>query len=140
MIEVPGYHVAHDPEIFPDPYKFDGLRFHRLREQAESFNKPKVAGGKTSAVESAAHNLFVSVSPNSLLFGYGRHACPGRFFAANEIKMIVARAVLTYDMRNAGDSQERYNQWYIGDSVRPDPSLADRYVLLTVTCSVSRTR
>lgn len=109
ILEVPHYAVSHDEETFPEPEKFDGLRFYRMRERSETFNSKLGGGSKsTSSVESAAHNQFVSVSPNSLTFGYGRHACPGRFFAANEIKMIVARALLTYDIRNAGESAERY--------------------------------
>jgi cytochrome P450 len=73
------------------------------------------------ADSTAAHNQFVSVSPNSLTFGYGRHACPGRFFAANEIKMIVARAVLTWDVRNVGGLGGRYPNLEIGMSYVPDP-------------------
>lgn len=85
------------------------MRFYKLRQMGETFNHPAASGEKSSAaVESAAHNQFVSVSPNSLTFGYGRHACPGRFFAANEIKMILARTLLEWDIKNVGDSQERY--------------------------------
>ncbi len=32
-------------------------------------------------------------------FGFGRHACPGRFFAANEIKLVLAQLLLNYDMK-----------------------------------------
>lgn len=31
-------------------------------------------------------------------FGYGKHACPGRFFAANEIKVIVINLLRKYDI------------------------------------------
>lgn len=31
-------------------------------------------------------------------FGYGRHACPGRFFAAAEIKLLLARLLLDYEI------------------------------------------
>ena len=37
------------------------------------------------------------------MFGYGRHACPGRFFATNEIKMIVAKMILDYDIKMPGN-------------------------------------
>jgi len=40
----------------------------------------------------------VSVSDDFLSFGHGRHACPGRFFASNEIKMLVAYLVMNYDV------------------------------------------
>jgi cytochrome P450 len=50
-------------------------------------------------------------------FGYGRHACPGRFFAANEIKMMVANFVLAYDMRHPEGVTERYPNLSFGASV-----------------------
>lgn len=93
-IEIPAVAVNSDPALFPDPMKFDGLRFYRLREEG-----PK---------EAAAHQQFVSVGANNLAFGYGRHACPGRFFAANEIKMILTHVLLNYDMMLADGATERY--------------------------------
>ncbi|KAI1633021.1 cytochrome P450 [Biscogniauxia mediterranea] len=97
-IEVPAVAVNSDSDIFEDALKFDPLRFYRLRQSA------KEAG----SVEGAALNQFVSVSQNSLTFGYGRHACPGRFFAANEIKMILANALQKYEFKNNDGSTERY--------------------------------
>ncbi|PKS08122.1 hypothetical protein jhhlp_005397 [Lomentospora prolificans] len=96
-IEVPAVAINSDDEVFPDAENFDPLRFYRLREIA-----------KEQSVAESALNQFVSVSQNSLGFGYGRHACPGRFFAANEIKLILIHAMLTYDIGLVGDSKERY--------------------------------
>jgi cytochrome P450 len=56
-------------------------------------------------------------------FGYGRHACPGRFFAANEIKLILARIVLQYDLRMPGGATERYAKIIQGSSAAPNPRL-----------------
>lgn len=76
----------------------DALRFYRLRQDAK----------ERGSVEGAALNQFVSVSQNSLTFGFGRHACPGRFFAANEIKMILANCLLRYEFKNVVGSTQRY--------------------------------
>ncbi|KAH7012740.1 cytochrome P450 [Microdochium trichocladiopsis] len=97
-IEVPAVSVNSDPEIFPNPDKFDPLRFYKLRETAKD----------SGSVEGAALNQFVSVSQNSLTFGFGRHTCPGRFFAANEIKMILVNAVLRYDFKMPDGCTERF--------------------------------
>jgi cytochrome P450 len=115
-IEIPAYGTSRDPTTFPNPEEFDGLRFYRMREANESFNS-----SSASTVEAAAHNQFVSVSQNSLPFGYGRHACPGRFFAANEIKMIIARSLLTWDVRNVNGAKERYPNLDLGVNCVPDP-------------------
>ncbi|SPQ25579.1 258d739b-6356-4995-8922-698f1a5f90e4 [Thermothielavioides terrestris] len=112
VIEVPAAAASHDPDVFPDADKFDPWRFSRLREQAR-------AAGE---VEASALNQFVSVSPNILTFGFGRHACPGRFFAANEIKMIVANFVLNYDMALPEGVHERYKNLSFGSSSVPDPT------------------
>ena len=47
-------------------------------------------------------------------FGFGRHACPGRFFAANEIKLILARLLLDYDIRMPPGVTEPYRNLAIG--------------------------
>ena len=100
MIEVPYYAITRDPSIFPDPDTFNGFRFADIPD------------GKAWEL-----NQFVSITPTNLLFGYGRHACPGRFFAANEIKMIVARILLEFDFRNADGSTERYRNLEFGTTV-----------------------
>ncbi|KAF3803842.1 Cytochrome P450 monooxygenase ausG [Colletotrichum gloeosporioides] len=40
---------------------------------------------------------FVSISPEILSFGHGKHACPGRFFASNEIKSALIHLLMKYD-------------------------------------------
>lgn len=55
-------------------------------------------------------------------FGFGRHACPGRFFACNEIKLIVAQLLLEYDVKMPDGVEERYPSWTAGVIAGPDPS------------------
>ncbi|EJD07464.1 cytochrome P450 [Fomitiporia mediterranea MF3/22] len=73
-----------DESHYPDADKFDGFRFAKLREQ--------------SAKESVKHQM-VNTSPEYLAFGHGRHACYGRFFAVNELKMMMACLILNYDVK-----------------------------------------
>ncbi|EJD07465.1 cytochrome P450 [Fomitiporia mediterranea MF3/22] len=76
--------IHRDESHYPDADKFDGFRFSRLREQ--------------STEESVKHQM-VFTSPDYLAFGHGRHACPGRFFAVNELKAMMAYLLLNYDMK-----------------------------------------
>ncbi|KAK2036588.1 cytochrome P450 [Colletotrichum somersetense] len=74
-----------DPAIHKDPETYDPRRFLRWRE--------------TPGLEPRAH--LVSTSPEHMAFGYGDHACPGRFFAANEIKIVLCHLLLQYDWKLA---------------------------------------
>ncbi|KAF9528913.1 hypothetical protein CPB83DRAFT_853417 [Crepidotus variabilis] len=42
---------------------------------------------------------FVTTGLDSLAFGHGRHVCPGRYFAASELKLMMAHIVMNYDVR-----------------------------------------
>lgn len=114
IIEVPAYGLSMDGEIIDDPETFDAFRSYRARAQEGLEGAGKAGAGAT--------NQFVSVSPTNLTFGYGRHACPGRFFAANEIKMIVSRALLDYDVKMIDGSKERYPNIEFTTQNIPDPS------------------
>jgi len=45
---------------------------------------------------------FVTTSPDSLAFGHGNHACPGRFFASNEIKVVLVEFLRNWEFRLKG--------------------------------------
>lgn len=111
-IEIPAVAINSDPEVFPNADRMDALRFYRLRQDAK----------ERGSVEAAALNQFVSVSQNSLTFGFGRHACPGRFFAANEIKMILANCLILYEFKNVEGSAKRYPNIEFAHMSIPDPS------------------
>lgn len=78
---------VNDPTSFPEPAKFDVARFQRLREQPGEENR----------------HQFVTTTSDHMGFGHGQHACPGRFFASNEIKILLCFLLLRYDLRLAGD-------------------------------------
>jgi len=71
------------PQVHENPETFDPYRFLRWRSEA----------GK----ENLAH--LVSTSSVHLAFGHGNHGCPGRFFAANEIKVIMCHLLLKYEWK-----------------------------------------
>ncbi|KAH8664171.1 cytochrome P450 [Xylariales sp. PMI_506] len=76
--------ISHDERYFPNPEVFDGLRFWKLRQQSE---------------EAANRWQFTSIGDWNLNFGLGKHACPGRFFASHEIKLVLAYFLLHFDIK-----------------------------------------
>lgn len=76
-------HSMWDPAIYSDPHTFDPYRFLKLRE---------VPGWESSF-------QLVSPSPAHMGFGLGNQACPGRFFAANEVKIALSHMLLRYDFK-----------------------------------------
>ncbi len=100
--------IYSDSQFWPESDKFDGFRHYKMRR-----------GGTTT---DHARNQFVTTNEQNLAFGYGRHACPGRFFATNEIKMIVAKMILDYDIKLPHGQTEMYEQIEIGPNSFPDPT------------------
>lgn len=90
-IGIPTQAITMDESLYPNPEVFDPFRFSKMREE-----RPEMDG----------RAQYVASNPASLSFGYGRHACPGRFFAAQEIKAIMAHILRNYDLRfSAGQSR-----------------------------------
>ncbi|PNY27401.1 Dihydromonacolin L monooxygenase LovA [Tolypocladium capitatum] len=74
-------HNSWDPEIHPQPNEWDGYRFYDMRHVPERQHLAQL----------------VTTSPEHLAWGHGNHACPGRFFAANVVKIILVNVLLKYD-------------------------------------------
>ncbi|ATY60306.1 cytochrome P450 [Cordyceps militaris] len=92
-IGIPAHAVSMDPAIVPDePEKFKGFRFHDIQQSAAQVKKADRTEESTrlSVAYAASHS-------SSMHFGYGRHACPGRFFASAEIKAIMVHLLMNYD-------------------------------------------
>ncbi|CCX34716.1 Similar to Ent-kaurene oxidase; acc. no. Q701P2 [Pyronema omphalodes CBS 100304] len=89
-----------DPEIFENPEEFDGYRFLKLRQEDP--------------------NKHVFSSTSTYHWGLGKHACPGRFFASTEIKMLLAEIVVRYDIRIKDNKRPADICWGISNS--PDVS------------------
>ncbi|KAJ7153417.1 cytochrome P450 [Mycena crocata] len=80
--------VHYDPAFYDRADVFDGFRFSRMRDE------------KAEATEESVFNRhMISTGIDHLVFGHGKHACPGRFFAATELKAMLAHILLHYDVK-----------------------------------------
>ncbi|KAJ8454435.1 hypothetical protein ONZ51_g13027 [Trametes cubensis] len=95
--------LHHDEHVYTDADAFDPWRFSRQREREGE----------------AMKHQYVNTSVDYISFGHGKHACPGRFFAANELKAMLAYIVLNFDIKLEGDGKRPENiHW--GPAVIPD--------------------
>jgi cytochrome P450 len=91
---------------YQNPKVYDAFRFDNARKEEPS------TSGRTQ---------YVASNPASMSFGFGRHACPGRFFAANEIKAIMAYLLDNYDFKFA-DGQKRPESLLFETQYLPNPT------------------
>ena len=85
--------MQNDPEITPHPEVFDGLRYYKYRQRKE---------------ESHLHQ-FATTEKDLLNFGHGKHAWSGRFFASLEVKVILVRLIMNYDIQMGPDQDRPVN-------------------------------
>lgn len=103
-----GYSIHQDPDIYPNPDKFDPFRFER-EQQTDNEND--------AAAASEQRKAFTSTSKTFLAWGLGKNACPGRFFASNEIKCLLAHILLHYDIEPL--DARPHNTWIASNRIPP---------------------
>ncbi|KAF8161079.1 cytochrome P450 [Crassisporium funariophilum] len=97
--------IHFDPKNYPNPQRCDLFRFSKLREQEGSDSKYG----------------FGTLDSTYLPFGAGRHACAGRFFAAMELKIMLAHFLLHYDISLPPGITERPENMQFNGAIIPDP-------------------
>lgn len=104
-IGISNHTINRSPELYEKPDEFRGFRFHELRQQSDE--------------NTARKYLFASTSVDNLNWGYGTHACPGRYFAAAAVKVVLALVLSNYDVKLADAG--RPENLVFGVLVVPDP-------------------
>lgn len=98
-----------DPLVYKDPEKFDAFRFYSKLEPGQ--------------VNSWAH---VTTSASHMGFGHGQHACPGRFFASNEIKVALCHLLLKYDWALVEGDEPQIFKFESNNSMSPSSKVSLR--------------
>jgi len=65
------------------------------------------------------HHQMVTPRLDYILFGIGRPACPGRFFAVNELKTLLSHVLMNYDVKMENPGQVPPPTWF-GTSQLPN--------------------
>ncbi|KAK1228837.1 hypothetical protein PQX77_008104 [Marasmius sp. AFHP31] len=82
-IEATTYEIHRNEELYPNPNDFVPSRFADMRAKEG---------------DSMKHQM-VTPTLEWVLFGTGKHACPGRFFAVAELKAMFAYLLMNYDVK-----------------------------------------
>ncbi|OMP81510.1 Ent-kaurene oxidase [Diplodia seriata] len=81
-----------DEDVYgPGAGEFEGWRFV-VGEAKNAEEKDDMGGAGKGRSMSTTSDMF-------LAFSRGRHTCPGRFFAANVMKLVLAHVAMEYDIR-----------------------------------------
>ncbi|KAI1122772.1 cytochrome P450 [Nemania abortiva] len=102
-VGVSAYSVHRDEGNYPDAARYDAFRFIRGRDGG-------AAGGKRP-------QGLVNTSETFLGFSHGSHSCPGRFFAANQLKIALGHIALLYEIEPI--PRRPANRWFFGHIAPP---------------------
>lgn len=89
--------MTHDPEAYENPMDFNPDRFLGV-------------DGKEPEMD-----------PNSLVFGFGRRACPGRSLAENTLYLSVAQSLAVFNITKSADSKDVRPEFQAGVVSHPVP-------------------
>ncbi|TFY63634.1 hypothetical protein EVJ58_g3137 [Rhodofomes roseus] len=96
--------MFHDPEVYQEP---------------ETFNPERFSGMNVDRYD----------DPRRIVFGFGRRACPGRYFADNSVWILAASLLATMDVRKArnarGEEIAASPKFHGGTVIRPEPFVCD---------------
>ena len=108
IVSVNPTQAHHDPETYENPEQFEGFRFAKMRLQQDS------------------KKYDMATPPKFLPFGYGRHACPGRYFAACKFKIMLAHTVLNYVVKMENEGLRPPDVWLASSCI---PNLKSKVML-----------
>ncbi|KAJ7744396.1 cytochrome P450 [Mycena metata] len=113
LVYVASRATHYDEANFENPTKFDGFRFARERAQHMANHDP---------TQDVFKRQMISTAVDHLPFGTGKHACPGRFFAATELKAMFAHLMLNYDIKAEVDGVRPPDSVAAGFRIAPSPT------------------
>lgn len=88
IVALPAMAIENDPDHCVDPEKYDPLRTYRR-------------GAGEPPHQWANKHSYSAIEETVLGFGYGKLACPGRFFATLVLKIMLVKLLTEFDVRLA---------------------------------------
>jgi cytochrome P450 len=84
-----------DSSVYENPEAFEPFRFVDVDEDQKAHGTGSNSWG------------YAATSAQHMGFGFGVHACPGRFFAAQELKVALCHLIMKYDFKTIGGEEPK---------------------------------
>ena len=135
-LAVSAWGIHRDKAVYgPDADAYDAFRFsrpvgtivsgHNTEKATIEAEAALATNGSATTDPNGKVNLMVSATENYLPFGMGRHACPGRYFAAAELKLFLAYLAVHYDLKLG----EKGRPGFVSIGHFPIPPLSGRLMI-----------
>jgi hypothetical protein len=140
-LAAPAIATHEDEENYDEPFTFNPWRFSSIRGTEGENAKHQFVNTNPEVSWRNAFRVIQSrlIGIKFLSFGHGKHAwlvlfpsffhdisllhrSPGRFFAANELKLMLAHLVVNYDVQFENSSHIRPPNVYFSNSCVPNPT------------------
>ncbi|KIW80965.1 hypothetical protein Z517_03988 [Fonsecaea pedrosoi CBS 271.37] len=120
MVATHSWGCHNDETLYEEADKYKAFRFVELRDRISSGlgDGDRDRADREKEYLDKAHLSFIATSPSYLGFGHGRHACPGRFFAAQELKLLLAYLLSRYEIQMVMEGGLGGN--WNGKGIRPE--------------------
>ncbi|KAJ5099680.1 hypothetical protein N7532_006681 [Penicillium argentinense] len=122
--------MTRDSTFIDDPNAFDGFRWCRDPNDRNALALTKKIGDPDDidseklqplSRKSTNPGSYVTITPATMHFGFGRQSCPGRFFASYLLKAILSRILMDYEFKFAKDQAGwRPANLYVGEHIFPN--------------------
>lgn len=100
---------SRDPTLYDSPLEFRPMRY---------YSAPSTNPEEANEVDAA--NLFSSVTAGDSWFGAGRQACPGRWYASAQIKLVLCLLLTEYEFKFPDGQTERPKNWVKDEKTGPN--------------------
>ena len=90
-VALPNHFIQRDPDVYHEAERYNAFRYVALGKN-----------NRNGAYLQQKQNGLSVPTDSFLAWGHGRHACPGRFFAAHLMKIMLAHVLVTYDVEAKG--------------------------------------
>ncbi|KAI0490488.1 cytochrome P450 [Xylaria cf. heliscus] len=100
-------------QYYPSPETFSGFRFvdPAILSDTQEYPTPPAMQTKPSKLTDVDHSF--------LMWGTGRMACPGRYYASAFMKVVIAQLLMNYDFELVKPRNTRWISWRVAKIPKP---------------------